>query len=206
MDATPDPRVFGVRVHARDAKEHSKAARIDTRADPGGLRDRAKRLLREERRARGLIGPVDTLAGVVEANEAHRPRGDRGQDLGPRPIDSVRRDSSAVDRHRHRGAGIGRALYRRAIGKLERQVTKDGVEPRPDRDEALHAFGVQHPAVRIDDAKSAVVLHAARTELDRLERLDRERLYRRDVNPRDARTHRNESSTGLTLKSCGSSR
>ena len=65
---------------------------------------------------------------------------------------------------------------------------------------------LEHPAVRIDDAKSAVVLHAARTELDRVERLDRERLYRRDVNPRDARTHQGESSTGLTLESCGSLR
>src|SRR2546429_557836 len=34
MDATPDPRVFGVRVDARDAEEHPEAARVDTRADP----------------------------------------------------------------------------------------------------------------------------------------------------------------------------
>src|SRR2546423_6865431 len=71
--ATADPRVLGVRVDARDAEEHAKATRIDRSGHARGLRDRAKRFFREERRTGTFIGAIDTLAGIIEAHEPHRP-------------------------------------------------------------------------------------------------------------------------------------
>ena len=63
------------------------------------------------------------------------------------------------------------------------------VEPRSHGDEPLHALGIKHPSVGIDDAEATVVFHTEETEFDLLELLDRKRLDRRDVNPRDVRIH-----------------
>ena len=57
---------------------------------------------------------------------------------------------------------------------------------RTDRDEALHALRVQHPAVGVDDAETTIVLDALETELDLLQFLDGERFDGCDVDPRDA--------------------
>src|SRR5438552_1829211 len=58
---------------------------------------------------------------------------------------------------------------------------------RTDRDEALHALRIQHPADGVDDAETTIVLDALETELDLLEFLDGERFYGCDMDPRDAR-------------------
>src|SRR5438132_1414502 len=39
------------------------------------------------------------------------------------------------------------------------------VEMRTDRDEALHALRVQHPAIGVDDAETTIVLDALETEI-----------------------------------------
>ena len=78
MHGTSDPGILGVRFHARYAKEHPKAARIDRSGHAGRLRDRAKRFFREERRTGIFVGSVDALAGTVEADQLHRAIGEGG--------------------------------------------------------------------------------------------------------------------------------
>ena len=75
------------------------------------------------------------------------------------------------------------------------------VEPRSHGDEPLHALGIKHPPVGIDDAEATVVFHTEETEFDLLELLDRKRLDRRDVNPRDVRTHGWQCSTAPCVTS-----
>ena len=99
---------------------------------------------------------------------------------GDRPPEEARRQRLA-----HRDVARDDVAVRQVQGEAARCVVVVG----HDADERPDDLAVDHPPVVVDEVEAAVLAHAERLELDLVAMDERERLHRRDRDPRDGALH-----------------